>query len=233
MKEVKMFKMQQKVTIKGTGKVFFRLSAEKVNNIEYILNLRKTVYDFLPRDVVFSPLITHIEYFPDDYIYKLVDMHSWIKKRIWNTRYIISPRFKELLSGFNLYTHTFYKAEVAFKEKLVPYHVFHLKSNLNFTDWINYDYSIFGNEYDIRKNKSTQPYKVSNEKELIALQKRKGWTQWGFIRKVVQPIFTEYDLIHVTNPYSYLISERLKEAIVNSNLEGIEIEEKPFIFEVR
>lgn len=229
MHEIKMYKLKPHVP----AKPFPGFSVEKVKNLETITSQRDTAFDFLPKDTVFSPLV--LRHFGDslaDTSWQLTDLHMWIRQRIWPTRYIVSQRLRELLCSYKLYEHAFYSAMVDYDGCYVPYHILHMKWNLNFTNWISYEHSVFGNGRDIEKKISTLNYKVDNEQQLLELQKRKGWRKWGFVERVMRSDFADYDLVRVSNPYSYIMSERLRDKIIENKLIGIDVDTEPIIFKI-
>ncbi len=211
---------------KGSYGLFPLFNAQKIESQEILVKDFNYYDTFLPDNTSFKNMT--LGYIGEGGFPKkphaLADFHGWIIEKPHGIMYPISPKFKEILMGFNIPFTKFYNGSVMFNGIEKTYYVFQVLTNQN--QLIDFDKSTFyyGNFYGVRKNDLT----VSG-KNIAEIENQLESSSWFFESAVMKPEFEEIDLCFL-NRYRILISERLKNAIEEANLTGVKITPCPIEF---
>ena len=105
--------------------VFPKLSPSSITQKDILLNKGKEFNEFFPEEVLFFPLLPKYigDYVPKK-ILSLADFHGWIEESPKGILYIISKKFRDILTDFNLPAHRLYEAKVLFNNQLIDFYVF-------------------------------------------------------------------------------------------------------------
>ena len=221
--------------INGEFKISPSLNANNVKDQELFYDLftrasggtelnRKEIDKIIEKDWKLDYL--EPEHLDDSEVEFICDYHGWISKqpdRLSGDP--ISKRMKKILEQFNLNTKAFYEAKVLFNNKYHDYFIWEQYTG-GFDKYVDFEHSTFcekkfGGEF------GDDIVRVKNYKELMAIENEKDWFRgWLFKRAVMKPEFKEIDATILAYPYINIISERLKYALEEANITGIEI--KPF-----
>lgn len=157
----------------------------------------------------------------------LCDMHTWLGKSPSALTYPVSPRFKKVLASFHIPQLKFYDGSVKWKGAEQMYHVMQLLTRQH--QYINFEASTF-QECDFRGNRkgNDTPVKVDS---WTALQEKFKGVLFTFAEAVMTLAFEELDMFY-TDIWGIIITERLKNAIEESQLTGVKIKECPLDFKI-
>ena len=165
----------------------------------------------------------------------IIDFHKWIKEQpMRGLFYPISEKFKELLEEYNLPQHKFYEAKVLFQNKYHPYYVWHLIFQ-NYLEYIDFQNTRYNNLNSFRKLKQDklEIKQFSSYNEMRAYS-RSNWSRsWNYEKIVMKSSFRDIDYCYVSGLNGgNLVSERLKIAIEEAGLTGVEFEDCPVPIEL-
>lgn len=143
--------------------------------------------------------------------------------------FLISKKFKEVVTAFNLVSHKFYPAKVSHKKQLHEYYWMHVISD--FTDIVDYrrsSFFIYSNyahnlgQIDITSKEEL----IQKRKEVKAANPGKTVTIWADRIILTNSFDRSLDLFEIGmfNSDTY-ISPELKDAIVSNNISGCDISE--------
>lgn len=145
----------------------------------------------------------------------------------------ISKELKDLLKSFNLGEHKFYPAFVFFKNAKHRYYVLQILRNYyqSFIDYENTEFNNLDSDRDIED-------RIYQKKQFKSIQEvfnyaSENWgssINWNYERLVMKKEFREVDFITIYN-LGDLVSDRVKTAIENSGLKGMEFKELPIPIE--
>lgn len=189
---------------------------------------------FYDRDYEFDYLVPQAYGDPEPEAEIIADYHSWHgmgTPRGGITR-VVSAKLKELLEEFTLSASKFYKARVLFKEEFYPYYVWHILMD-EYEQYIDFNLTKFNNLDSWGKlTKSALEMKqfASMEEMEAHSEKHWGW-EWNFERLVLKPGFKELDFC-MFPLLNFVASERLKKAIEDAGIFGIEFLELPLNIEL-
>ena len=185
-----------------------------------VLN-RKEIEKVIEKDWVLDYLIPRYTD-EDDPVTFICDFHSWIGERPDRLLgYPVSKKMKQILEQFKLNTEGFYKAKVLFNNENHDYFIWEQYSG-GFDKYVDFKHSTFC-ERTIEGGYGNIEIQVENEDHLRVMRREKKWHQWAFKRAVMKPEFKEVDATILAYPYINIISERLKNALEEANITGIEI----------
>lgn len=230
---VKKFILTRKNRKGENGILSDKVSASYLNQKEFILNKSKKFDIFFPKDTIFSPLIPkQIGGFTNNDSNGFInDFPGWIEKKPKGLYFLLSIKFRDLISNFKLPPFRIYKAEVLIKKELYPFSVLQLVSYYSKT-LIDFENSTFCNFDFMTKEKLSDDHeKLVNLKTMGELMLEKKWSYVGFNKAVMKPEFERLDLVSTLH-FGLLISERLKNAIESAGITGVEIKECPTEFEI-
>ena len=229
-----LLKRSIEANINGELRITPRLDAEHVKDQELFYDLftresggtelnRKEIDKVVEKEWVLDYLIPRYTD-EDDPVTFICDYHSWIGERPDRlSGYPVSRKMKEILEKYNLNTEGFYKAKVLFNEEYYDYYIWEQHSG-GFDNYVDFDHSTFceekfGGEF------GDDIIQVKNHEEIMSVSRQKDWFRgWLFKRAVMKSEFKEIDCMSMPYPYQTLISERLKNALEEANITGIEIE---------
>lgn len=191
---------------------------------------------FYDHDYQFDYLIPHE--FGDDYAEPktstLFDLHQWHGVYpIGGWLQPISQRFKFLLEQFNLLDHRFYSATVLFNSEVYPYFVMQVFIN-SYQKLLDFEKTTFNNLSSTRNLGD----RILDVKKFDSIDQVKSYAKeiwgspayWNYERVVMRPDFKNVDFITMFK-FGDLVSERLKNAIEDEGLTGIEFKELPIPIE--
>lgn len=165
----------------------------------------------------------------------IVDLHMWIGLDIpFGGRFHpISKNFKELLENYKLQAHKFYDATVLFHDNYYPYYVWQVLSK-KYQEYIDFDKTYYNNLNSYRKLKHEElEVKQFSSYDEMRKYSRSNWNRnWNYEKIVMKPSFRDIDYCYVYGLNGGdLISEKLKIAIEDAELTGIEFEKSPIPIE--
>ena len=161
---------------------------------------------------------------------RIEDIHGWIGTKPFNFYgFPISEKMKLLLEEFNLYEMSFLKTTVLFQEKKFDYYGWKISSE-GFDKYVDFENSRFC-QWKQEEKYTEESLKFNNLEEIIDYELEHDWWKWGFDKAVMKPNFKEIDCMGMPYPYGILISERLKNALEETNLTGFDITPFPLEFE--
>ncbi len=143
----------------------------------------------------------------------------------------VSDKFKNILDTFTLTEHRFYPAWVLFQGEKHPYHVLQIFRK-SYLDYLDFDKSSFNNLY----NFETLNHHKKVVKSFASMPEVESYFgehynyDWSYERLVMDPSFLDIDFITVKN-LGDLVSDRLKLAIEEAGLTGLEFHELPVAVE--
>ena len=221
--------------LKVDGKVPPGLNGENVKNQELFFNADKCGPNrFYDQNYVFDYLVP-MEYgegredAPSSSIY---DYHSWNGKSPrggWLKP--ISKQFKELLEQFNLGEYRFYDANVLFKNQNHKYFVLQILYDF-YTLFLDFEKTKFNNLDSSRKLEMPK-LEIKQFKSIsdVVDYSKENW-DWGYNyeRIVMKPEFKKVDFVTIYL-LGDIVSERLKNAIEEAGLKGMEFKELPIPIE--
>ena len=164
----------------------------------------------------------------------IYDYHSWLGESplgAWLKP--VSKQFKEILEQFNLGEYRFYKALVLFKEKKHEYFVLQIFDDF-YQDFIDFEKTIFNNLNSSRNlgERKLETKQFRSIQEVIDYS-RSNWgsgVNWNYERVIMKPEFRALDLFTFYK-FGDIVSERLKNAIEEAGLTGMEFKELPIPIE--
>lgn len=175
------------------------------------------------------------EPFMFDTPWKKVDLHNWISPGLLDSgaiSYGISPKLKKIFDQYNLTSSAFYEAKLMYENEKHDFWVWQIKEN-SYLSFINWEASTFTDWNMMRTRKrGTKFYTFYSELDFLATSE--GKFRLGFDKAIFRTSFKENDLCffpRVFPAYTFIISERLKQAIESANIEGVVIKELPFEIE--
>jgi hypothetical protein len=145
----------------------------------------------------------------------------------------ISKNLKEILEKFNLGEHRFYTAWVLFNGIKHPYFVMQILDN-EYQKHIDFEKTLFNNLNSSRdiKNRVFETYSLQSVDAASEYARAKSGSSanWNYERIVMKPEFKEFDFFTFYK-LGDVVSERLKKAIEEAGLIGIEFVELPIPIE--
>lgn len=145
----------------------------------------------------------------------------------------ISKNLKEILEKFNLGEHRFYTAWVLFNGIKHPYFVMQILRN-EYQKYIDFDKTLFNNLDSSRniKDRVFETYSLQSVDAASEYSRAKSGSgiNWNYERIVMKPEFKEFDFFTFYK-LGDVVSERLKNAIEEAGLIGLEFKELPIPIE--
>ena len=158
----------------------------------------------------------------------IVDYHTWHGESPLGAWLMpISKKYKELLERYCLPDSRFYSAKVLFNEVSYDYFVWQLLYD-SYLEFIDFEKTIFNNLNNFRKLK----YPPLATKTFLSIEEVKqyaknNWNRkWNFEKVVMKNSFKSLDICTLPK-IGEVISERLKIAIEEAGITGVEFEELP------
>lgn len=232
---MKYYQLKSSNNVKGI--VPCGLDGSKVIGKEDFFGIDKCTPDsFFLEDYKFDYLIPHefgdsIDSGTDS---TLFDLHQWHGEfPICGWFLPISKSFKELLENFELLGHKFYEAWVMNNGVKHPYFVLQVYRN-SYQKFIDFDKTIFNNLSTSRDlGERTLNLKRFDSIEEVKRCAQEDWgslAYWNYERLVMKSKFKEIDFVTFFK-LGDLVSERLKLAIEEAGISGVEFKELPITIE--
>lgn len=164
----------------------------------------------------------------------IYDYHLWFGEAPFGGWFKpISKKFKEVLQEFNLGPHRFYPAWVLFNGQKHEYFVMQIFYDY-YQKFIDFEKTIFNNLDSFRDLEDRE----FETKQFLSVEDVEDYSEvhwgtavnWNYERIVMKPEFKELDFITFFK-FGDIVSERLKNAIEEAGLKGIEFEELPIPIE--
>jgi len=158
--------------------------------------------------------------------------HGWWGEGPWGGWLnVVSKELKEILEQFNFGPHKFYPAKVLHEGNLHSYFVFQIYDDF-YQGFIDFDKTSYNNIYDFKKlncdEKIVKKFSNYDEAEDFFFDNHDG--NMSYERAVVKPEFREVDFV-TWYKFGDLVSERLKNAIEEAGITGIDFIELPIPIE--
>ena len=162
----------------------------------------------------------------------ICDLHQWRGEYPIGGQFMpISEKLQKLFQQFGIQKYRFYPAKVLFKERIYPYAILQLLMN-DFEQYIDYTKTLFNN-MDIDGDLTLSEKKVLQFDSFEDMENHSddNWDfNWNYEKIVMKTIFRDIDLIYLPQ-LNEVVSERLKIAIEEAGITGVEFEELPIPIE--
>ncbi len=221
---------------KVENRVYPVAKGDLVKDKEYLFNKEGLEDEFYPDNVSFDYF--YLKNSEENYWHQkpwiLVDIHDLVSPRPngGGILFLVSPKFKHLFENFDNNLSKFYPAKLLFEGNHHDYFIWHSKRNeyLNLIDWEKSNFT----EWNVMRTRKrgNKYYNFSSKDDFI--ESVNNIYNLGFEKAIFKKSFQENDLCFfpkVFPGYTFIISERLKQAIESAGIEGVVIKELPFEIE--
>jgi len=216
------------------NKIPVMVNGEKVKNPELIFDKSRSYLDPIQNLSRIEPLLIDYlktEHTEDTSFKQLFDYMRWNKHEpIGYPFLVLSTELKNLIVNHKIQKHQLYETSLFFQNEIIEgYHILQF-TDLPFLKCLDFSKTLFQDATPAMfyNGPTKLAIKVESEEELKETLEKNSWPDYEIVQLGLKNSFWENDLMFIRNT-GIVVSEKIKESLIDSELTGFSFKNITFI----
>lgn len=162
---------------------------------------------------------------------KQAKLTDFISTAILPTGFIVSEKTKNVMAQFKLGKHAFFPTKISYRDKVYDNYFWFIFEPVDLSEFVDFDKTKFYltdfNDNKIRQMQINSAIELKNTHLLVAEETNGANYICSDLFHLKNNLLKDFDLLHLPiSPYDNLISERLRQQLIDAGITGLRLKEK-------